>query len=80
MHQASLGRSRRFDSRAGMEVSDLNLSTLNIHECFFYLQSHTDTHSVLSGGSKTSKFFTKEQIERKITLRVRKSRSSWSFF
>jgi len=33
------------------------------------MESHTDTHSVLSGGSKTSKFFTKEQIERKITLR-----------
>merc|ERR1711874_522896 len=50
MHQASLGRSKRFDSRAGLEVP-------------------TDTHSVMSGVSKTSKFYVKEVKDRKITLR-----------
>merc|ERR1712130_229760 len=51
MHQASLGRSRRFDSRAGME-------------------SHADTHSMLSGGSKSGKYFSKEtEQQRKITMR-----------
>merc|ERR1712051_8764 len=53
MHQASLGRSRRFDSRAGIENAG--------HQ--------PDTHSVLSGGSKMSKLCTKEPVVRRITFR-----------
>jgi len=50
MHQATLGRSRRFDSRASIEPN-------------------VDNHSVLSCGSKSSKFYGRDEKERKITLR-----------
>ena len=70
MHQASLGRSRRFDSRAGIEVSaGCQISV----QSSLYLQNpghQPDTHSVLSGGSKMSKLCTKEPVERRITFRV----------
>ena len=40
------------------------------------MQVPTDTHSVMSGVSKTSKFYVKEVKDRKITLRVRERISS----
>ena len=67
MHQASLGRSRRFDSRAGHEVS---LWPHNCADLQLFWQNLTDTGSVLSAGSGRSKLPVKEDPDRKITLKV----------
>ena len=45
MHQASLGRSRRFDSRAGIEVSEALVSANSHHEPCYRTLVTSQTHT-----------------------------------